>query len=73
MKTPKLPVMSEEDVLGQIRSMLEANGARVFRAIERVPKCYRCGQWLGASERGLPDLFCIIPPGTVEVTDASDL
>lgn len=49
-------VLREEDVLGQIRTMLELNGAKVFRAIERVPKCYRCGQWLGASEAGTPDL-----------------
>lgn len=50
------PAMSEEDVLGQIRTLLEANGARVYRAIERVPKCYRCGCWLGTSERGTPDI-----------------
>lgn len=51
------PAMREEDVLGQIRQLLEARGARVFRSIERVPKCYRCGQWLGSSEKGLPDIF----------------
>lgn len=50
------PQMSEEDALSQIRGMLEVNGARVFRAIERVPKCYRCGCWLGSSEPGTPDL-----------------
>lgn len=50
------PKMSEEDVLSQIRQMLEINGARVFRLVERVPKCYRCGCWLGVSERSLPDL-----------------
>lgn len=49
-------VLTEEDVLGQIRQYLEILGARVFRAVERVPKCYRCGQWLGASEPGTPDL-----------------
>lgn len=48
--------MTEEDVLGQIRAFLEFNGARVFRVIERVPKCYRCGLWLGSSERGHADL-----------------
>lgn len=47
---------SEEDILGACRQLLELNGARVFRAIERVPKCYRCGCWLGSSERGTPDL-----------------
>jgi hypothetical protein len=46
----------EEDVLGACRQFLEINGARVYRAIERVPKCYRCGHWLGVSERGTPDL-----------------
>jgi hypothetical protein len=50
------PVLSEEDVLCRIRTLLELNGARVFRAIERVPKCYRCGCWLGFSEPGTPDL-----------------
>jgi hypothetical protein len=49
-------IESEEDILGEIRQMLELNGARVFRAIERVPKCYRCGLWLGSSEQGTPDL-----------------
>lgn len=53
--------MLEEDVLGQIRQLLEVNGARVFRAIERVPKCYRCGQWLGSSEPGTPDLSGFFP------------
>ena len=50
------PQKSEEDILGQIRQMLEVNEARVFRAIERVPRCYRCGQWLGSSEAGTPDI-----------------
>jgi len=49
-------VVIEDDVLGEIRQMLELNGARVFRAIERVPKCYRCGNWMGISEPGTPDL-----------------
>ena len=48
--------ITEDDVLGQCRTLLEFNRARVFRAIERVPKCYRCGCWLGSSERGTPDL-----------------
>jgi hypothetical protein len=48
--------ITEEDVVGQCRTLLELNGARVFRAIERVPKCYRCGCWLGSSERGTPDV-----------------
>jgi hypothetical protein len=50
------PALREEDVLGVCRQLLELNGARVFRAVERVPKCYRCGLWLGSSERGTPDL-----------------
>lgn len=45
------PVMSEEDVLCQVRQMLEINGARVFRVIERIP-------WgRTKSEGGIPDLF----------------
>lgn len=28
----------------------------MFRAVERVPKCYRCGCWMGSSEAGTPDL-----------------
>jgi hypothetical protein len=55
------PEMREEDVLLQIRQMLEINGALVFRSIERVPKCYRCGLWLGSSERGIPDLSGLLP------------
>ena len=50
------PRASEEDVLGACRQLLELNGARVFRAVERVPKCYRCGCWFGVSEAGTPDL-----------------
>ena len=50
------PPVREEDVLGACRQLLELNNARVFRAVERVPKCYRCGLWLGSSERGTPDL-----------------
>ena len=48
--------ITEDDILGQCRAILELHRARVFRAIERVPKCYRCGCWLGSSERGTPDL-----------------
>lgn len=55
----------EEDVLGQIRSFLEAHGAVVLRIVERVPKCYRCGCWLGASEGGIPDLIGWFPPRSV--------
>jgi hypothetical protein len=47
---------TEEHVLCEIRTYLEILGAKVFRAIERVPKCYRCGLWLGHSEAGMPDL-----------------
>lgn len=50
------PKIREEDVLGACRQLLELNGARVYRAVERVPKCYRCGLWLGSSEPGTPDL-----------------
>lgn len=50
------PAMTEEDVYKQVRAYLELLGARVYRAIERVPKCYRCGNWLGASEAGTPDI-----------------
>lgn len=56
MITRGRPVMDEEQTLGQIRDMLRANGARVFRAIERVPKCYRCGIYMGSSEDGTPDI-----------------
>lgn len=56
------PALSEEDVLGLIRNWLEViMRAKVFRAIERVPKCYRCGLWLGSSEAGTPDLSGLIP------------
>ena len=45
------PALSEEDVLGQIRCLLEANGARVFRVVERIP-------WgRTRSDGGIPDLF----------------
>lgn len=54
-------VVLEEDVISAIRQMLEINGARVYRAIERVPKCYRCGCWMGASEPGTPDLSGFFP------------
>jgi hypothetical protein len=46
----------EEDIVGSIRAFLEAHGAFVIRVVERVPRCYRCGCWLGASEGGIPDL-----------------
>lgn len=43
--------LTENDVLGQIRQLLELNGARVFRVIERIP-------WgKTKSEGGIPDLF----------------
>lgn len=51
------PAMSEDDVLGQIRAMLEANGAKVKRHIERIPYCPRCHKPIGRpSEGGIPDL-----------------
>ena len=59
------PVLTEEDVLKQIRSYLEALGARVYRNVERVPKCYRCGCWLGVSEAGNPDLTGLFPGDAV--------
>ena len=47
--------LTEEDVLGQIRQLLELNGARVFRVIERIP-------WgKTKSEGGIPDLFGWFP------------
>lgn len=51
---------TEEDILGEIRTFLESRGALVMRHIERVPKCYHCGQWLGTSEAGIPDLLCVV-------------
>ena len=50
------PVLSEEDVLGQIRNWLEVVlRARVFRAIERIPKCMRdgCGHYASAHKYGI--------------------
>lgn len=56
------PEVSEEDRLGQIRTWLEVvMKATVFRAIERVPNCYRCGCRFGSSEPGTPDLNGLIP------------
>lgn len=52
--------IKEEDVLGQIRQMLEVNGARVYRVIERIP-------WgKTKSEGGIPDLFGWFPRPTRE-------
>ena len=59
------PVIREEDVLGACRTLLELNQARVFRAVERVPKCYRCGCWLGSSEAGTPDLSGYFHQGAI--------
>jgi hypothetical protein len=45
------PAQSENDVLGAIRSLLEANGARVHRIVERIP-------WgKTTSTPGVPDLY----------------
>lgn len=45
------PAQSEEDVLGAIRTLLEANGARVHRIVERIP-------WgKTTSTPGIPDLM----------------
>lgn len=43
--------LTEEDVLGVCRWLLELNGARVHRVIERIPWGKR------TSEKGIPDLF----------------
>jgi hypothetical protein len=59
--------ISEEDVVGQIRSMLEVNGARVFRVVERIPWGRK------KSEAGIPDLFLWFPARTVEVNDNSSM
>lgn len=49
------PIQTENDVLGAIRTLLEANGARVFRVVERIP-------WgKTKSEPGIPDLIVIWP------------
>jgi len=49
------PVQSEEDVLGAIRGLLEANGARVHRIVERIP-------WgKTTSTPGMPDLVGWFP------------
>lgn len=43
--------ITENDVLGAIRNLLELNGARVHRIVERIP-------WgKTKSEGGIPDLF----------------
>jgi hypothetical protein len=54
--------VKEEIILSQIRMLLEINNAVVFRSIERVPKCHHCGQWLGFSESGIPDLWGWMKP-----------
>lgn len=56
--------MTEEDVLGQIRQLLECNGARVYRIIERIP-------WgKTKSEGGIPDLDCWFPKGSPLLRDS---
>jgi hypothetical protein len=64
------PALREEDVLGEIHSMLWACGIPVFRERERIPKvrahCDRCRNvfdvWVGKpSEAGHPDLHGHIP------------
>ena len=49
--------LTEEDVLGACRALLELNGARVFRIIERIPWGRK------TSEKGLPDIFGYWMPG----------
>lgn len=43
--------VTEEDVILQIRHLLELNGARVHRVVERIPWGRR------KSEPGIPDIF----------------
>lgn len=43
--------ITEEDIVGQIRTYLEMNGARVNRIVERIPYGRR------TSEPGIPDLI----------------
>lgn len=43
--------ITEDDVLGAIRSILELNCARVHRIVERIPWGRK------TSEKGIPDLF----------------
>lgn len=55
------PVLCEEDIVGLIRSCLEAQGAFVFRVAERIP---RAGvRWQRLSEPGIPDLMVWIRTG----------
>lgn len=55
--------ISEEDVFGACRQLLELNGAKVHRITERIP----WGPKGRKSQPGIPDMYVIFPPGTVEV------
>lgn len=59
--------VSEEDVLQEITIRLRANGARVFRVVERIP-------WgKTTSTPGIPDLYVVIPTGRIEVKESASL
>lgn len=49
--------LTEEDVVGQIRSFLELNGARVHRIVERIPWGRK------TSTPGIPDIIGWMPRG----------
>lgn len=49
------PKITEEHVLGAIRQLLELNGARVYRVVERIPWGKK------TSTPGIPDLFGWFP------------
>ncbi len=51
--------ISEEDVFGACRALLELNGARVHRIVERIP----WGPRGRKSEAGIPDVFGWFPAG----------
>ena len=59
--------ITEEDVISAIRAVLEINGARVHRVVERIPWGRK------TSEPGIPDLFLWWPAGNVEVSKNADL
>ena len=57
------PKISEEDVFKACRQLLELNGARLFRIVERIP-------WgKTTSEPGLPDSFGWFPPKLINAVD----
>lgn len=54
--------ISEEDVFGACRQLLELNGARVHRVVERIPWGKK------KSEPGIPDSFGWWPNGIISLT-----